>query len=117
MAEFFYNARKEIFVVGSRMGGYKNRHKFLAMKEKSANSKTAATFQKTLPQIIAPKSLVLEISYPEEDHELPKEFPVDRPGVVLKEVCIETGKVFSQFQMSLEEAKSLMALLAENLGE
>ncbi len=114
MSETFCHTRKEIFVVALRMGGYRIRHKFYAMLDSQpADSATARTFRKTLPKIVAPKSLIMEISFPEKDTKL----PVDRPGVLLKEICVETGKVFSEFQISLEEAKNLRALLVENLGE
>lgn len=118
-SENLYETRKETFVVAQRMGGYKNREKWLAVLEQNKHKTSIAItmLRKNIGEITAPKSLIVDIYYPEPDYDQPIDhcFPQE-PGVVLKEVCVDTGKVLREFKVSLAEAKAISALIPKNIN-
>ncbi|WP_414588984.1 hypothetical protein [Scytonema sp. PCC 10023] len=67
-------------------------------------------------ELVVQKHLILEVCRTKFNDESPfyNYFP-EKPGVVLKEICVDTREVLQEFKLSLAEAKTISVLLKQAL--
>ncbi len=113
-----FKLRTQTHIVATRMSMYQRREKWQAIiaKQMQGRERVSTSLESVLDGI-KPRAVVVEIVYPEIDRSEPATDGnlFDKPGVTIREISVDDGLTLKEFTLSLEEARTLAKLLANNL--